>query len=252
MPHLRMTRQHRGLRSYIWTWQHAIQLVLLLATFWLLLWWGASLAVQFWSQVLAWAWPLLGLGDTADVQTSVIPFLGLSIDVVRTHFYVPPPDLLQWWLGAGISVALIAISLLLSRERLPLIYVLRIIAALGIVGLLSYEFLPALAVSDVNRLLADNILDMGLAMLWLLPAVHALVLYIFPMPVLYKIGATLTGLLFLVVSIPLQAASLAWLAQQCSLLVAVPLYMLFSFLPQIVGQLGIYGLFMSLAPSPDY
>lgn len=252
MPHLRMTRQHRGLRSYIWTWQHAIQLVLLLATFWLLLWWGASLAVQFWSQVLAWAWPLLGLGDTADVQTSVIPFLGLSIDVVRTHFYVPPPDLLQWWLGAGISVALIAISLLLSRERLPLIYVLRIIATLGIVGLLSYEFLPALAVSDVNRLLADNILDMGLAMLWLLPAVHALVLYIFPMPVLYKIGATLTGLLFLVVSIPLQAASLAWLAQQCSLLVAVPLYMLFSFLPQIVGQLGIYGLFMSLAPSPDY
>ncbi|MNV81332.1 hypothetical protein D3C71_1749920 [compost metagenome] len=81
---------------------------------------------------------------------------------------------------------------------------------------------------------------------------HALVLYIFPMPVLYKIGATLAGLLFLGVSIPLQAASLAWLAQQCSLLVAVPLYMLFSFLPQIVGQLGIYGLFMSLAPSPDY
>ena len=186
------------------------------------------------------------------MQLKTTSWLGLPVDVVRSQFYVPPPNLWQWWLGTGVSLALLVISLLLSRERLPLIYGLRVVAILGIVGLLSYEFLPALAVSDVNRLLADNILDMGLAMLWLLPPVHALVLYIFPMPTLLKIAATLTGLLFLVISIPLQAASLAWLAQQCSLLVAVPLYMLFSFLPQIVGQLGIYGLFMSLASTPDY
>ena len=65
-------------------------------------------------------------------------------------------------------------------------------------------------------------------------------------------SATTAGLLFVAISIPLQAASLAWLASECSLLVAVPLYMLFTFLPQIVGQLGIYGLFMSLAPAPQY
>ena len=252
MPHLRMTRQHRGLRSYIWTWQHAVQLALLLLTFWLVLWWAAPLVVQVWADLLGWAWPHLGLGAGASVQLKTTSWLGLPVDVVRSQFYVPPPNLWQWWLGTGVSLALLVISLLLSRERLPLIYGLRVVAILGIVGLLSYEFLPALAVSDVNRLLADNILDMGLAMLWLLPPVHALVLYIFPMPTLLKIAATLTGLLFLVISIPLQAASLAWLAQQCSLLVAVPLYMLFSFLPQIVGQLGIYGLFMSLASTPDY
>ena len=252
MSQLRMTRQHRGLRSYIWTRQHAIQLALLLLAFWLVLWWGAPLVVQGWADMLGWAWPHLGLGLSEGVQLKTTSVLGIPIDVVRTQFYVPPPNLWQWWLGAGMSIALLVVSLVLSRERLPLIYGLRIVAILGIVGLLSYEFLPALAVSDVNRLLADNILDMGLAMLWLLPPVHALVLYIFPMPALHKIAATLVGMLFLVISIPLQAASLAWLAQQCSLIVAVPLYMLFSFLPQIVGQLGIYGLFMSLAPAPEY
>ena len=149
-------------------------------------------------------------------------------------------------------MGLLAVSWLLSRERLPLIYGLRIMGFLGLVNLLSYEYLSSLAVSDVNRLLTDNMLDIGLALLWLLPLVHALVLYIFPLPVLLKVMATTAGLLFVAISIPLQAASLAWLASECSLLVAVPLYMLFTFLPQIVGQLGIYGLFMSLAPAPQY
>ncbi|MFA9284539.1 MULTISPECIES: hypothetical protein [unclassified Comamonas] len=248
---LRMTRQHRGLRSYIWTWQHSAQLLVLLTAFWLVLWWAAPLLMHRWADVLAWAWPHLGLGSSDGVEVKTTSLLGVPVDVVRTQFYVPPPSLWQWWGGALLSLGLMALSFALSRERLPLIYGLRIVALLGIVGLLSYEFLPALAVSDVNRLLADNILDMGLAMLWLLPAVHALVLYIFPIPVLHKVAATMTGMLMLVVSIPLQAASLAWLAQQCSLLVTLPLYMLFSFLPQIAAQLGIYGLFMSFAPAPE-
>ena len=248
---LRMTRQHRGLRSYIWTWQHSAQLLVLLLAFWLVLWWAAPLLMHRWADVLAWAWPHLGLGSSEGVEVQTTSLLGVPIEVVRTHFYVPPPSLWQWWGGALLSLGLMALSFVLSRERLPLIYGLRIVALLGIVGLMSYEFLPTLAVSDVNRLLADNILDMGLAMLWLLPAVHALVLYIFPIPVLHKVAATMTGMLMLVVSIPLQAASLAWLAQQFSLLVTLPLYMLFSFLPQIAAQLGIYGLFMSFAPAPE-
>ncbi len=230
---LRMTRQHRGLRSYIWTWQHSAQLLVLLTAFWLVLWWAAPLLMHRWADVLGWAWPHLGLGSSDGVEVKTTSLLGVPVG------------------GALLSLGLMALSFALSRERLPLIYGLRIVALLGIVGLLSYEFLPALAVSDVNRLLADNILDMGLAMLWLLPAVHALVLYIFPIPVLHKVAATMTGMLMLVVSIPLQAASLAWLAQQCSLLVTLPLYMLFSFLPQIAAQLGIYGLFMSFAPAPE-
>ena len=154
--------------------------------------------------------------------------------------------------GFGNVLILVAASWLLSRERLPLIYALRIVGFLGLVSLLAYEYLPALAVSDVNRLLTDNMLDIGLSMLWMLPLVHTLVLYIFPLPIWLKLLATLCGLLFIAVSIPLQAASLAWLANQMSLVVAVPLYMLCTFLPQIVAQLGIYGLFMSLAPAPRY
>ena len=247
-----MTRQHRGLRSYIWTRQHALQLVLLLAAWWIALWWIAPAVVDWWAEVLGWAWPHLGLGPSDAVMLTKADPFGIPVHVIRTRFFVPVPNLWQWWFGALVSVGLLAVSWLLSRERLPLIYGLRIRGFLGLVSLLSYEYLSSLAVSDVNRLLTDNMLDIGLALLWLLPLVHALVLYIFPLPVLLKVMATTAGLLFVAISIPLQAASLAWLASECSLLVAVPLYMLFTFLPQIVGQLGIYGLFMSLAPAPQY
>ncbi|MGE8317219.1 MAG: hypothetical protein ACN6O3_00645 [Comamonas sp.] len=250
MHPLPLTRQHRGLRSYQWTWQHAMRLALLLCLFWLLLWCSMPHIVRGWAQLLGWAWPRLGLGPPDAVQLKTVVSLGIPVEVVRTRFFTPAPNLLQWWLGAGVSVALLAASWQLSRERLPLIYGLRIVGFLGLFSLLAYEYLSAQAVSDANRLLADNMLDIGLAMLWLLPAVHAFVLYIFPMPMLTKALATLSGLAFIAVSIPLQAASLAWLASECSVVVAVPLYMLCTFLPQVVSQLGIYGFFMSLAPAP--
>ena len=247
-----MTRQHRGLRSYIWTRQHALQLVALLALWWLLLWFVHEPIARVWTHVLSWAWPYLGLGPSDAIKLSSTHTMGIPITVIRTTFFAPAPSLWLWWLGLALSAGLLVASWLLSRERLPLIYALRIIGFLGLVSLLAYEYLPALAVSDVNRLLADNMLDIGLSMLWMLPLVHALVLYIFPLPIWLKLLATFCGLLFITISIPLQAASLAWLASQLSLLVAVPLYMLCTFLPQIVAQLGIYGLFMSLAPAPQY
>lgn len=252
MANMRMTRQHRGLRSYIWTRQQALQLVVVLALWWAVLWGLHQHIVQGWAHVLAWAWPQLGLGPSTAVKLSAAGPFGFPVTVIRTEFFVPAPSLWQWWLGFVASVSLLVSSGVLSRERLPLIYALRIIGFLGLVSLLAYEYLPALLVSDVNRLLTDNMLDIGLAMLWVLPLVHALVLYIFPLPVLLKVLATFCGLLFIGVSIPLQAASLAWVASQGSLVVAVPLYMLCTFLPQIVGQLGIYGLFMSLAPAPQF
>lgn len=247
-----MTRQHRGLRSYIWTRQHAIQLAALLALWWLVLWFVYEPIALAWTHVLSWAWPYLGLGPADAVTHSVSDIMGFPITLIRTAFYVPAPSLWQWWLGLVLSAGLLVVSWLLSRERLPLIYALRIVGFLGLVSLLAYEYLPALAVSDVNRLLTDNMLDIGLSMLWMLPLVHALVLYIFPLPIWLKLLATFCGLLFITISIPLQAASLAWLGSQLSLVVAVPLYMLCTFLPQIVAQLGIYGLFMSLAPAPQY
>ncbi len=245
-----MTRQHRGLRSYIWTRQHTLLIALLLAGWWFILWWLIPSVVSGWAYTLAWAWPHLGLGPSHSVSLVMLQPLGLPIPVVRTEFFVPAPNLWQWWLGAAASVGLLVTSWLISRERLPLIYALRVAGFLGVVSLLTYEYLSSLAVSNVNRLLADNMLDIGIAMLWLLPLVHALVLYIFPMPALLKIGATIAGLTFVAISIPLQAASLAWMAHEFSLIVAIPMYMMFTFLPQIVGQLGIYGYFMSLTAAP--
>ena len=99
MANLRMTRQHRGLRSYIWTHQHAFQLVALLALWWLVLWFAHEPIADIWSQVLSWAWPYLGLGSGDAVRHTEVHTMGIPITVIRTSFFAPAPSLWQWWLG---------------------------------------------------------------------------------------------------------------------------------------------------------
>lgn len=97
----------------------------------------------------------------------------------------------------------------------------------------------------------NDLLGIGAILLWLLPAVHALVLYIFPLPWLLKLLATATAVGFVALSIPLQVGAIGWLVTNTSTLMMLPLYMVATFLPQVFCQLGIYAYFASLAPVPE-
>ncbi|MDO5086599.1 MAG: hypothetical protein Q4D74_03185 [Comamonadaceae bacterium] len=242
--------QHRGVRSYAWTWQLLLQIVLLLALQWLLLTAVFDAIQTGWQQLLAWAWPGLGLGEASQVRLTTQSLWGLDWLLVEVTTETPLPELWQWWLSVATVVLLTVVSLVLTRERLPLIYLLRALAVLGFISLMLYEFFTSVSSLTLTHMLND-LLKIGAVLLWLLPPLHALVLYIFPLPAGVKIAATLTALLFTAVSVPLQVGAIGWLVQQTSSLMLLPAYMLCTFLPHIAAQLGIYGYFMSLSKAPD-
>lgn len=242
--------QHRGLRSYTWTWGLSLQLVALLALQWLLLALAYPAVQDFWQQLLAWAWPRLGLGSAEQVRATLEPLWQLQVPLVAVQTVTPPPQAWHWGLSTLGCVLLLAGSWLLSRERLPLIYLLRTVGLLWLASLLLHLWLPSANNLNLTHLLND-LLRIGSLMLWVLPPIHALVLYIFPVPQLLKASATVLALLFACIAVPLQVASIAWLISQGSSLLLLPVYMLLTFLPHLAAQLGIYGYFVSLARAPS-
>ena len=247
MALMRPTPGHRGLHHYVWTWRQTAEVLGL----WLVLSGLTLLAIpwitQGWLGVLQAAWPALGLGPASSLGTTAVSHWGL----VWPHFHIdmptPLPARWQWWcyvLGALFSLVA---SSRMSRNQLPWIYLVRVVATLCLLSALAFEFLTIRMVSNPGHLVIDT-LALATFLIGFLPSLHALILYIFPLPIRIKVLATLCAMGFVVVSAPLQAGSLALLAQHGSALAIMPLYMLATALPQLLVQLAIYGYFMSLAP----
>ncbi|MDO5626222.1 MAG: hypothetical protein Q4G71_16230 [Pseudomonadota bacterium] len=241
-----ITTQHRGVRSDVWTWRHALGLLAVLLLQWLLVLALYAWVQEGWRQVLAWAWPQLGLGSSTQVSLVRESLWSLNVPIVKVRVDTPTPQVWQWWLSATGAVGLLAGSFAISRERLPLIYLMRTVGGLWLLGMVLHESFTDTSNLSLAHVLSD-LLKVGAVMLWLLPPLHALVLYIFPLPAGLKIAATIAALAFVALFVPLQVVALAWVVHQAGNLVLLPLYMLATFLPHVATQLGIYGYFMSLA-----
>lgn len=246
-----ITAQHRGVRSYAWTRQHTAGVLVPLLLHVLLVA-ALLLPVQMlWHSVLEFAWSLMGLGSGAatDVRATHEQLWGLSWPTVAVQIETPLPTLWQWWLAAISVLVFLALSFIISRERLPLVYLLRMLGILGLISLVLYEFLTGVSNLQLSYVLND-MLKIGITMLAFTPLLHALVLYIFPLSIGQKLLATLVSQAFTIIGIPLQVAALAWLVTHTSSLMLLPAYMLATFLPHVIAQLGIYGYFMSWTKKP--
>lgn len=247
MPLMRPTPGHRGLHRYVWTWRHTLQILSLWALLSGLVLLATPWITQAWLATLQSVWPRLGLGPGDSLSTTSAVRWGLSWPRFHASMPTPLPSRLQWWSCVlGALVALLA-STRMSRDRLPWIYLVRVIAALFLASALAFEFLTTRMSSNPGPLVVDT-LALGLFLLLFLPTLHALILYIFPLPLRLKAFGTLSAMGFVAISAPLQAGALAVLAQHGSALVIMPLYMLATALPQLLVQLALYGYVMSLAP----
>lgn len=245
----RTTPEHRGLRRYIWTWREWGQLLALALFAFVAVLWAQPWVAELWASMLSHAWPVLGLGAPEQVQVGIRHWGFFSWTHVETTLNAPLPSFGQWWGCVLLAVGSLIASLLLSREYLPMIYLMRVGVFLLLSSLLAHEFWTAAVNNNAGHLLND-LLDMGLYLMCFLPLIHALVLYIFPLAWGLKILATVLAVGFVVLSVPFQAGSLGLLALHGSSLMLVPAYMVGTFLPQLVVQLAIYGYFMSLTRSP--
>lgn len=238
------TRQHRGLRSYSWTAGDTFASVFLLLVGWAVLWTCHDAIQAFWQSVLAWGWPRLGIGPASDVQLASVELLGWHWSVVALDIQAVQPDRAALWMALIVVLVLFVVSLLLPRNRLPWIYGLRVLAFLGGLSLAAVVFLPWLPQVNVAGYFSD-LMKIGAILVWLVPLMHAALLYIFPFHLLQKALATLVAVAFLVVSMPLQVGAMGWILVHTNTLMVLPLYLLCTFLPPLIAQLGIYGYFVS-------
>jgi hypothetical protein len=241
------TLPHRAVRRHRLAWHILLRdIVLTLAITWLL-WWAMPDIAQFWAEQLNFWMVKTGLVGHAQV-TTVHDFVLIPGFVITAPTLLPTAGI--WWSTAALCAAIWILSLWLPRERLPLIYVLRLIALVQLSSLVFFYVWPDSLPTLVANFLTDEHRQ-AVGFMLLIPTLFALTLYLFALPWWAKYGATLTALLFMLLFVPLQAACHAWILQMGSILYMPTLYLFFGLLPQIVGLMGIYSFALSCTPSDE-
>lgn len=241
------TRQQRGLRSYAWSKGQSLELLVLLVVCWVVLALGYQHIQGLWHGLLGWAWPRMGIGPETAITLDPVSFLGRNWSVVGMGVTASVPTATQAWMTLGVLALLLLASLLLPRRHLPWIYLWRAVVFLGMMSATAFLWFPALFQVQVSEYF-NSLMRISSITLWLVPVLHAAVLYIFPLGVLQKLLATLVAVVFVIVSVPFHVGALAWIVHQTNTLVLLPIYMLATFLPPVLAQIGIYSYFVSKAP----
>ncbi|MGB3069869.1 MAG: hypothetical protein WBC18_15045 [Ottowia sp.] len=245
-----LTVQPRGLRSYVWRQRNTFALLSMLALSLGLVAAAHNSIMMGWHQLLSWAWPHLGLGAAEQVGWSAAELGSFSLPLVMVRLSTPAPGQTGAVMVAVLAAGLWMASYLLPKDGLPLRYLLRLTGLLCMISVLGWLWLPA--GSGISPQGAVNqLLLFGVGMLWVIPPLHALVLYIFPISLGRQFMATVKALALVGFSVPLQAGAIAWLIAHTSNLMVLPIYLLATFLPQVVIQLALYGYVVSLAPAPS-
>lgn len=238
------TRQQRGLRSYSWSTGQTLEVLALLLVCWLCLALGFRHVQVLWHDLLAWAWPRLGIGPGSAVTLEPVYFLGRRWDVVTMQVTASAPTVVQAWVTLVVLALLFVVSLLVPRRHLPFIYFWRVTTFLGMASALAFLWFPALLQVQVSDYF-NSLMQISGIVLWIMPVLHAALLYIFPLGILQKLLATLVAVAFVVVSAPFHVGALAWVVHETNTLVLLPIYLLATFLPPVLAQLGIYSYFVS-------
>ncbi len=132
------------------------------------------------------------------------------------HFALPfvsvsagPPDPWTWWITGVLTLLVVGLTFLISREQLPWIYLLRFLAIIQTTSLVYFAFAAARFPHD----LADYIVGMmvfGAILIGLVPAIFGFTYYLFDFSIWQKLALTLMTMAHLALFIPLQYMLHTW------------------------------------------
>jgi hypothetical protein len=237
LPH-RSVRRHRAL------WPMVVRDMLLTLLMTALVWWLLKDISKLWVMQLNFWMRKTGLVGYADVTALEFAWI--------PHFVVTTPTLLpsaaMWWATALVCALLWGCSLRLSPNRLPLIYLLRLLVLVQLSSLVFFYVWADSLPTTVAHFLTD-IFRQSAGLMLLIPILFAIILHLFYLPWWIKYGATATALLFVALFVPLQAACVAWILQMGSILFMPTLYLFCGLLLQVVALMGIYSFAVSFLPS---
>ncbi len=201
-----------------------------------------------------WEWVLrLGierLSVAGSVERVTVPILGFSLPVLTVHVSSWYPDPFVWWTTAAMVAAVTLASFYLPESALPLAYVLRIGCAVQAISLLVFSIWPASFPYDAPRHLRDCF-ALGVAIIGLVPWVHALTYYVFDFGILRKIALSAFTMVFLTCYLPVKILVHAYILDRFSLMFMPILFLALSVAIDVFILIALYAWGMSWDAAHD-
>ena len=209
----------------------------------ILLAWLSSLRFigEFWFQVFRFWHRVLGLeGSVARAPQQWGP----------VHFFIPtvlvsagPPDVLSWWITAGLSFLVFWITFGLSEEQLPLVYLLRFLVIIQGTALAYFAFAAAKFPHDLPSYTV-GMLYFGTIFISLLPIILGFSYFLFDFRLIQKVALTLGTMAYLALFLPFQYMLHVWIIHKSVLFMPV-LYFVFGPFLDVLVFVSLYSWGMS-------
>lgn len=198
--------------------------------------------LEFWSKSIQfWLTRVQVEGAQVKLANTHLPWMGASVAIAARDTL---PTMWQWWGTLVITAGVYALSYFVSRERLPLLYLLRTLVFMQATSLVYFYFWPSRLPVTLSKFGSDMIQLVG-AMLFIVPILYGCTLYIFHMSLWRKLLTTAATLLYLVLCLPPHLSLLILIMQKGTVLLLPVIYFVFMLLPYIMVVIAIYGYSLS-------
>lgn len=233
---------HRATRRYRITIEEVVANILTAAFVLLAVYCAWPLVLDFWYRAFEfWLSRIPMEGWQVSLHDVKMPWKGASIQIAVQDTL---PGTWQWWTVLAITAGIYGLSYLISRERLPLVYLLRTLAFIQLTALLYFYFWPERLPVTLSKFASDMIQMVG-CVLFIVPILHACTFYIFRMSIWRKLLTTAVTLLYLALCLPPHLSLLLLIMQKGSALLLPINYFVFMLLPYIMVVIAIYGYSLS-------
>jgi hypothetical protein len=209
---------------------------------------GYDALLSGWESVLRFGVGRLSIAGS--VERVTVPLLGLSMQVLTVNLNSWYPDLFVLSTTAAVVAAVMLVSFYLPDWAVPVAYVLRAACVLQAISVLVFFMWPSSFPYDAPRHLRDCF-ALGVAMIGVVPWVHALTYYVFDVGVLRKIALSAITMTFLACYLPIKILVHVYILDHFSILFIPSLFLFLGVAVDVFMLIALYAWGMSWPPQKD-
>ncbi|MBI5612155.1 MAG: hypothetical protein HY942_03665 [Gammaproteobacteria bacterium] len=212
-----------------------VVLAILLFGAWLL---ALPFVTQFWAIFLEYGLSALSLPD----QVELVRYSAMDLyefDFPHIELASGLPDFAAWWIATVVTVLVFVGSFFLPKNKVPLIYLVRFIAAVQGVSQVYFLLTPETFPYNLSGYIAGIMLA-GLALITLIPLILGFTYNIFYFGLWKKLSLAILTMGHLIVLVPLQYLTQAYILHHSSLMFMPVLFVIFGLPLDIMVFIALY------------
>jgi len=210
--------------------------VIALVVGWAVAW---PFVVRAWAAIGRFAFEVLGVPAQVPVITRAFAF-GVELTVPRFDVAAALPTTAQWNVGLGVVAVVLLVSIFLPTRSLPLVYLLRLLAAVQVSSQIVFALFAPAFPYDVGGM-TETLLLANLFVIGLVPVIMGFAYN----PLAYgwsqRLAAALLPMAHLAVTVPLLYVAHAWILHHGSLLWMPLLFWAFGLVLSVFSIVAFYG-----------